>query len=72
MTQIILSDDQARALQAATDAVEIRDPQGNLLGYLSPPPSEAEIAEAKRRLESDGPWYTTERVMDQLKSLGQG
>ena len=72
MTQIVLSDDQARAVQAATDAVEIRDQRGNLLGYVSPPPSGVEIAEAKRRLESDGPWHTTEQVMDYLTSLEQG
>jgi len=72
MTQIILSDDQANAVQAATDTVEIRDRHGNLLGYVSPPPSDAEIAEARRRLQSAGPWYTTEQVLDQLKSLEQG
>ena len=72
MTQIILSDDQARVVHAARDAVEIRDQQGNLLGYVSPPPSDVEIAEAKRRLKSDGPWYTTEQVTDHLKSLERG
>ena len=72
MTQIVLSDDQAKAVQTATGVVEVRDRQGNLLGYVSPPPSDAEIAEARRRLESDGPWYTTEQVMGHLKSLEQG
>jgi len=72
MTQIILSDDQANAVQAATDTVEIRDRHGKLLGYVSPPPSEAEIAEAGRRLQSAGPWYASKQVLDQLKSLGEG
>jgi len=72
MTQIILSDDQTRTVQAATGAVEVRDARGNLLGYMSPPPSDEEIAVAKRRLESEGPWYTTEQVLDHLKSLEQG
>jgi len=72
MTRIVLSDDQTRALQAATDGVEICDRHGNLLGYVSPPPSDAEIADARRRLQSDGPWHTTEQVMDHLKSLEQG
>ena len=44
MTQIILTEDQAKALQGATDAVEIRDRHGNLLGYVSPALSDAEIA----------------------------
>ena len=72
MTRIVLSDDQAQTVQAATDAVEIRDRRGNLLGYVAPPPGDAEIAEAKRRLASDGPWYTTGQVTDHLKSLEQG
>ena len=72
MMRIVLSDDQANAVQAATDVVEIRDRRGSLLGYISPPPGDAEIAEAKRRLESNGPWHTTEQVMDHLKSLEQG
>ena len=71
MIQIVLSDEQAKVLQAATDAVEIRDSHGKLLGYISPPPSDAELAAAKRRLESDGPWYTTDQVLDHLRSLGQ-
>lgn len=72
MTQIVLNDDQTQTVQAATDAVEIRDPRGNLLGYVSPPPSDAEIAEARRRLESGGPWHTTQQVMDHLQSLERG
>lgn len=69
MTRIVLSDEQAKAVQAAADAVEIRDARGNFLGYMFPPPSNAQIAEAKRRLESAGPWHTTKEVMDRLEAL---
>jgi hypothetical protein len=72
MTQIVLSDDQARAVQAATNAVEIRDGRGYLLGYVAPPPDDAEVADARRRLASGGPWYTTQQVMDHRRSLAQG
>ena len=72
MAQIVLSDDQAKAVQTALEPVELRDQRGNLLGYVSLPPGDAEIAEAKRRLESAGPWHTTEEVMDHLRSLEQG
>lgn len=72
MTQIILNDDQAQAVQAARDAVEVRDRSGRLLGYVSPPPGDAEIAQAKRRLQSQGPWYTTEEVLEHLRTLEQG
>jgi hypothetical protein len=72
MTQIILSDDQVRTVHTATGAVEVRDRYGELVGYLSSPPSTAEIAAATRRLESDGPWYTTEQVLGRLDSLEAG
>jgi hypothetical protein len=69
MAQIILNDEQAKAVQAANGALELRDSRGNLLGYVSPPISSAEIGEALRRLHSDGPWYTTQQVLDRLKSV---
>jgi hypothetical protein len=43
-----------------------------LVGYFPPPLSAAEVAEAKRRLNSDGPWYTTQQVIEHLDSLGAG
>lgn len=72
MAQIVLNDEQAKAVQAANGALEVRDSHGNLLGYVSPPVSSAEIDEAIKRLHSDGPWYTTQQVLDRLKSLEQG
>jgi hypothetical protein len=72
MTQIILSADQAQLVNAASDAVELRDDQGTLLGYVARSPSETEVAEARRRLATDGPWHTTEQVLKHLDSLEQG
>ncbi len=72
MTQIVLNDQQWQAFQAGTGAVEIRDPQGRLLGYVSRPVDRAELEEVRRRLDSSGPWYTTQQVLDHLKSLEQG
>lgn len=69
MVQIILTDDQSSALRFATGAVEVRDRQGTLVGYLSRPPSEAEVAIAAGRLASDGPWLSTQEVLDHLDSL---
>ena len=69
MNQIILNDDQVKAVQAATGAVELRDQQGKLVGYIARPPGDEELAEAKRRLSSQGPWHTTAQVMDHLDSL---
>ena len=69
MTQIILTDDQIGALHVATGTVEVRDRRGALLGYLSRPASDAEVAEAVRRLKSGDPWYTTQQVLEHLNSL---
>ena len=71
MTQIILSEDQARAVKGSTDAVEIRDEQGNLLGYMARPVDDERIANSKQRLESDGPWHSTKHVLEHLQSLDQ-
>jgi hypothetical protein len=70
MIQIVLNDEQMEALRKAGEEVEIRDPNGGLLGYLDRPFDDEEIlAEADRRLNSDGPWYTTEQVLEHLRSL---
>jgi len=72
MIQIILNDDQLKAVQDAAGSVELRDQRGRIVGYVSRPPSATVIAEARRRLDSEGPWYTTQQVLDHLQSLEQG
>jgi hypothetical protein len=49
MIKIVLNDDQAKAVDEAAGAIELRDPQGRLVGYVSRSPSTREIAEARRR-----------------------
>ena len=69
MTQIILNDEQVQALKGTTETVQLRDQNGNLLGYITRPFSRERIADALRRADSDGPWYTMERVLNHLESL---
>jgi hypothetical protein len=79
LNDLILTHQQARLLAEASLPVPIRDPEGNLLGYASPNAGKlaqhgftpAQLAEAKRRADSDGPWYTTQQVLDHLRSLEQ-
>lgn len=71
MIKIVLNDDQAKAVEEAAGPVELRDQRGGLVGYVSRPPSNQEIEDAKRRLSSSGPWYTTEQVLSHLQSLEQ-
>ena len=69
MTRIILSADQAIVLHTTSDIVELCDPEGTVVGYVSRPFGQADIDEANRRLASGGPWYTTKEVIAHLDSL---
>jgi len=69
--QIVLSDDQAQAIRSAAGPVELRDREGRLLGYVPRPFTKERIADALRRAQSEGPWHTTEQVLDHVKSLDQ-
>lgn len=70
MNHLVLNDEQMKVLSEAKKQVEVRDGGGRLVGYLQFVGfTEAEIAEAKRRLASDEPRYTTEQVLAHLRSL---
>ena len=69
MRQIILTDEQARILSNAVDEVELRDQSGNVLGYVPPAFTAADIARAKSALASNQPRYTTEQVLSYLRGL---
>ena len=69
MAYITIDEQQARILLESPGEIEVRDRQGNRLGYVARSFSAEEIAEGKRRLASGGPWYTTEQVLDHLQSL---
>ncbi len=79
MSDLIITHEQAKVLSEATVPVAIRDPEGKLLGYASPsehkPKSHGftreEIAETRRRADSDGPWYTTAQVLEHLRKLDE-
>jgi hypothetical protein len=76
MTQITLSSEQAAALTNATEPVRICLPNGSVAGWLTrdltpqvPIFTPEEIAEAERRANGPGPWFTTKEVLEHLKSL---
>lgn len=71
MSEIVLTEEQAKVITGTAEQVVLRDPKGQLLGYVARSFTKAEIAEAERDLESDQPRYTTEEVMDRLRSLEQ-
>lgn len=73
MTDIVVDASVAQACVAAGGQVRLVDPDGRILGVLTPPQAEVfsaeEIKAAYERRNSPGPWYTTAQVMDKLRSL---
>ena len=66
---IVVDDRQARVISEAAQTVEIRDQHGNRLGYVAQPFTDEDFAVAKRRLQSDEPRFTTQEVLNHLRSL---
>jgi hypothetical protein len=69
MPHIVLSEEQAKVVASALQPIQVRDAKGTVLGVIPSIWTEGDIAEAKRRLASNGPWYTTEQVLAHLRSL---
>jgi hypothetical protein len=72
MKHLILTEEQMKVLAEAQRQVEVRDSAGRLVGYLQFVMfTQAEIEEAKRRLNSPEPWYTGAQVQSRLQALQQ-
>ena len=69
MTQIVLTPNQVKVVLGSTGHVEIFDPQGKLLGYLTSGVSSKDLAIARQRLASGEPGFTFDEVMTRLHSL---
>ena len=66
MVQIVVTAEQARQLGESCEPIEIVDPDGNRIGYFTQPFTNAEIAEAKRRSETQTGGRTTQEVLDRI------
>jgi hypothetical protein len=69
MTDIRLDEEQAAVVAKALEPVRVCAPNGDVLGFIKPAFTAADIAEAKRRSMSEGPWYTTKQVLEHLHEL---
>ncbi len=71
MPQIVLTDEQARILQEAKEAVEVRDPLGRILSFLQPMDSLDAEAVSRFRRTRDQPRETipAAKVQAQLRRL---
>jgi hypothetical protein len=70
MEHIVVDDQQAKLISEATESVEIRDPRGRHIGYVAHGFADEDMALAKQRMASDQPRYTTQEVLDHVRSLG--
>lgn len=69
MPHITVDAEQAKIIREASGDIEIRDPSGRRLGYVSHGFSAEALGKAKERVASAGPWLTTGEVLDHLQSL---
>ncbi len=67
MVKIVVTENQAKTITEAKDAIEIVDGRGNRLGFVARPFTGEDVAIARRRAASDEPRRTTEQVLDRLK-----
>ena len=69
MVQIVVTAEQAKQLGKSREPIEIVDQEGNRIGYYTQPFTNAEIAEAKRRSESESGGRTTQEVLDRISKM---
>jgi len=79
MTRIVLTPEQEAVLAASEQPVPVVRPDGSFAGWVSPttnfvipkenPFTAEEIAAAEAEAAAPGPWYTTQEVLDHLRSL---
>lgn len=79
MTQIVLTPEQAAVLAFTSEPIAVCLPDGSVAAiiprksrFIVPevcPFTPEEIAAAERESESPGKWYSTQEVLDHLRSL---
>jgi hypothetical protein len=69
MVQIVVTAEQASQLGKSGEPIEIVDHEGNRIGFYTQPFTNADIAEAKRRSESESAGRTTQEVLDRISKM---
>lgn len=69
MVQIVVTNEQAKRLEELREPIEIVDQNGNRIGYYTEAFTNAEIAEAKRRSESETGGRTTQDVLERIQRM---
>lgn len=69
MIRIVVSAEQAKAIEEGQESIEIVDASGKQLKYLSQPFTQEEIQLAKERLASNQERVPSSVVLERLKAL---
>ncbi len=51
MQPLVVDDKQAEVIRTAPRKIEVRDPTGRIIGYITRAPTKEEIAKARKRFE---------------------
>jgi hypothetical protein len=71
MSYIVLTMEQEQVVHQATEAIEVRDTGGRVLARILPAWETAIVEEARRRLATPGPRYTSAEVQGRLQKLNE-
>jgi uncharacterized protein YmfQ (DUF2313 family) len=69
MSEVILTEEQARVVAESFSPVTVRDTSGNVLGHIDPKLTAEQIAALKRAASSPGPFFSGEQVQARLRAL---
>jgi hypothetical protein len=70
MTRLVLTPEQSRVFAESREVIQVCDPQGHVLTTIEPPEfTPEEVEEAAKAADSNEPRYTTQQVLDYLRSL---
>jgi hypothetical protein len=69
MLQIVVDAQEAALIKTAETSVHVVDQEGKLVGFVKPAPTDEELEKWRQRLAVDEPTYTSDEVLDYLRSL---
>ncbi|HUY35325.1 MAG TPA: hypothetical protein VMV69_21450 [Pirellulales bacterium] len=73
MTHIVVDAAEAALIAQSDGGLQVRDPHGKLIGFVTPAPPEHEVERMMARFDEgpDGPLRSTAEVLERLRALDQ-
>lgn len=69
MSGIVVTAEQVKLITESAGNVPVRGPEGQIIGFISRDFSEAEVAQVLLRMKDEQRVYTTQQVLDHLRTL---